>query len=280
MKVIESCAECLYDKVVHLTDNEGYLSEVRSIIANRTENDTAPYLIYQFAKAYERCCGKASPYKEIKKKFNDLVLSMESSIRRQIECSDNPLKAALMYARIGNYIDFGAMKNVDEQTFLSLFDKASFSDDDEKVMGSFIQQCRTAKEFLLITDNCGEIVLDKLFIEQLKKRFPDLNVTVMVRGDEVINDATMEDAEYVGINTLARVISNGAPVAGTVLHMLSDEGREALEKAEVILAKGQGNYESLCGQGKHVFYSFLCKCDVFTERFNVPKLTGLLVEEW
>ena len=62
--------------------------------------------------------------------------------------------------------------------------------------------------------------------------------------------------------------------------MLSDEGREALEKAEVILAKGQGNYESLCGQGKHVFYSFLCKCDVFTERFNVPKLTGLLVEEW
>ena len=280
MKVIESCAECLYDKVVHLTDNEGYLSEVRSIIANRTENDTAPYLIYQFAKAYERCCGKASPYKEIKKKFNDLVLSMESSIRRQIECSDNPLKVALMYARIGNYIDFGAMKNVDEQTFLSLFDKASFSDDDEKVMGSFIQQCRTAKEFLLITDNCGEIVLDKLFIEQLKKRFPDLNVTVMVRGDEVINDATMEDAEYVGINTLARVISNGAPVAGTVLHMLSDEGREALEKAEVILAKGQGNYESLCGQGKHVFYSFLCKCDVFTERFNVPKLTGLLVEEW
>ncbi|MBQ3854177.1 MAG: DUF89 family protein [Anaerovibrio sp.] len=280
MKVIESCAECLYDKVVHLTDNEGYLSEVRSIIANRTENDTAPYLIYQFAKAYERCCGKASPYKEIKKKFNDLVLSMESSIRRQIECSDNPLKAALMYARIGNYIDFGAMKNVDEQTFLSLFDKASFSDDDEKVMGSFIQQCRTAKEFLLITDNCGEIVLDKLFIEQLKKRFPDLNVTVMVRGDEVINDATMEDAEYVGINTLARVISNGAPVAGTVLHMLSDEGREALEKAEVILAKGQGNYESLCGQGKHVFYSFLCKCDVFTERFNVPKLTGLFVEEW
>ena len=280
MKVIESCAECLYDKVVHLTDNEGYLSEVRSIIANRTENDTAPYLIYQFAKAYERCCGKASPYKEIKKKFNDLVLSMESSIRWQIECSDNPLKAALMYARIGNYIDFGAMKNVDEKTFLSLFDKASFSDDDEKVMGSFIQQCRTAKEFLLITDNCGEIVLDKLFIEQLKKRFPDLNVTVMVRGDEVINDATMEDAEYVGINTLARVISNGAPVAGTVLHMLSDEGREALEKAEVILAKGQGNYESLCGQGKHVFYSFLCKCDVFTERFNVPELTGLFVEEW
>ena len=280
MKVIESCAECLYDKVVHLTDNEGYLSEVRSIIANRTENDTAPYLIYQFAKAYERCCGKASPYKEIKKKFNDLVLSMESSIRRQIECSDNPLKAALMYARIGNYIDFGAMKNVDENKFLSLFDKASFSDDDEKVMGSFIQQCRRAKEFLLITDNCGEIVLDKLFIEQLKKRFPDLNVTVMVRGDEVINDATMDDAEYVGINTLARVISNGAPVAGTVLHMLSDEGREALEKAEVILAKGQGNYEALCGQGKHVFYSFLCKCDVFTERFNVPMLTGLLVEEW
>lgn len=279
MKVIESCAECLYDKVVHLTDNEEYLAEVRSILANRADDDTAPYLIYQFAKAYERRCGKASPYKEIKKKFNDLVLSMEKSLRQQIEGSDDPLTSALMFARIGNYIDFGAMKNVDEKTFLSLFDKATFSADDQKVMESFIQQCHSAKEFLLITDNCGEIVLDKLFIEQLKKRFPDLNVTVMVRGDEVINDATLEDAEYVGINTLARVVSNGAPVAGTVLHMLSPEGREALDKAEVILAKGQGNFESLCGQGKHVFYSFLCKCDVFTERFNVPKLTGLFVEE-
>ena len=85
MKVIESCAECLYDKVVHLTDNEGYLSEVRSIIANRTENDTAPYLIYQFAKAYERCCGKASPYKEIKKKYINSSLVQSQEIARYIE---------------------------------------------------------------------------------------------------------------------------------------------------------------------------------------------------
>ena len=100
-----------------------------------------------------------------------------------------------------------------------------------------------------------------------------------MRGDEVLNDATQEDAEYVGIGKVARVISNGLPIAGTVYALLPDEAKDALDGADVILAKGQGNYESLCKQGIHIFYSFLCKCELFTSRFGVPKLTGIIVEE-
>lgn len=131
----------------------------------------------------------------------------------------------------------------------------------------------------MITDNCGEIVLDKLFIEQLRKRFPELEIKIMVRGSEVLNDATLEDACYVGMDKLTEVISNGNAVAGTVYDMLPDEAKKALDTADVILAKGQGNYESLCRQGRHIFYSFLCKCELFTSRFNVPRLTGVFVEE-
>lgn len=280
MRIIESCAECLYDKQKHLTEDEKYLKEIKDIIDNRGEDDTSPYLVYRFNKVYEKYFGRQTPYKEIKKKYNDLVLSMEDSVRNRIEASEDPLAKALLYARVGNYIDFGAMNHVDEETFLSLLDRVEWNDKDLDVIQSFVDQCKRARNFLLIADNCGEIVLDKLFLEQLHKRFPELMIDVLVRGGEVLNDATEEDAGYVGINELARIISNGLPIAGTVYAMLPDSAKEVVNQADVILAKGQGNYESLSKQGRHIFYSFLCKCELFTSRFGVPKLTGIFVEEW
>ena len=101
----------------------------------------------------------------------------------------------------------------------------------------------------------------------------------MVRGGEVLNDATAEDACYVGLDAFAEIISNGEAIAGTIYEMLPENAKEILDNSDIILAKGQGNYESMSGQGRHVFYEFLCKCDLFTSRFNVPKLTGMFIEE-
>ena len=103
-------------------------------------------------------------------------------------------------------------------------------------------------------------------------------VTVMVRGGEVVNDAVREDAEYAGIPELAEVIDCGSATGGVVPELLSEEGRNALDQADVILAKGQGNYEGLYGEGWHIFYMMLCKCDMFAERFNVPRMTGMFTE--
>ncbi len=279
MRITDSCAECLYDKQQHLTDDKEYLNRVKEIIDNRTEDDTSPYLVYLFTKEYEKRFGKKASYKEIKKRYNDLVLSLESSVRQKIENATDPLLESLAYARVGNYIDFGAMNSVDENTFLSLFDGASIHERDKETVSSFVEQCAGAKSFLLITDNCGEIVLDKLFLEQLKNKYPSLEISVMVRGGEVLNDATEEDAMNTGIDKLAKIISNGNSIAGTVYEMLPDQAKEVLDMADVVLAKGQGNYETLSKQGRHIFYSFLCKCDLFTNRFGVSKLTGIFVEE-
>ena len=279
MRVNESCARCLYDKQMHLTQDVVYLEEIRNIIKNRSENDCSPYLVYLFNQVYKRRFGDRKPYSDIKKKYNDLVLSMEEPLKKKISRSEDSLAAAFAYARIGNYIDFGAMNTVEEETFLSLFDDVKFSDRDVSAYESFVKQCSKAKRFLLIADNCGEIVLDKIFIEMLQKRFPMLHITIMVRGKEVLNDATEEDAIYVGLDKVCRVIGNGNAVAGTVYDLLTEEAKFALDQADVILAKGQGNYESLCRQGRHIFYSFLCKCELFTSRFNVPKLTGIFIEE-
>ena len=279
MRVIESCAECLLDKQQRLSDDPEYLREVKEIIANRAEEDSAPYLVYLFRQAYERRFGYRKPYAEIKKRYNDLVLSLEDQIRERIMASDDPIRTALAYARAGNYIDFGAMNVVEDDVFLALLDQAQVEHRDQAAIESFLNQCETATNFLLIADNCGEIVLDKLLIELLRKRFPQMDISVMVRGDEVLNDATAEDAAYTGIDRIARIISNGNTVAGTVYSMMTDEAKEAIDTADVVLAKGQGNYETLNGQRRHIFYAFLCKCELFTNRFSVPRLTGIFVEE-
>lgn len=279
MYVCDSCATCLYDKQAYKIKDEKYLEKVKEIIDNRGEKDSAPFLIYQFNRVYKKMYGSSNEYAEIKQRYNDLVLGFEDKIRKVIENDDFPLARAFQYSRVGNYIDFGAMNSVDEEIFMNLLSEAKMSEADRRTFDSFIKQCANAKTFLLLCDNCGEIVLDKLFLEQLKKKFPDLSVTVMVRGKEVLNDATIWDAQYVGMDSVANIIDNGYDMAGTVYEMLPEKSKEIFDSADIIMSKGQGNYESLYRDGRHIFYSFLCKCDLFMKRFDVPEFTGIFVEE-
>ncbi|MCR5331825.1 MAG: ARMT1-like domain-containing protein [Lachnospiraceae bacterium] len=279
MRISESCAKCLYDRQLNKTDNVQYLKEIKELLDGRGENDTSPYMVYLFNKVHVKYFGKGADYSEIKKQYNDLMLNLEKKLRVEIEKSEDPLAKALVLARIGNYIDFGAMDHVDQDEFLALFSDTKMREDDEKTYRSFLKECERAASFLLICDNCGEIVIDKLMIEQLIKRFPQIRVKALVRGGEVLNDATVEDARYIGLDKVAGIISNGEAIAGTIYNMMPQDARKALDEADVILAKGQGNYESLSGQGRHIFYEFLCKCDLFMNRFDVPKLTGMFIEE-
>ncbi|MBO4903079.1 MAG: DUF89 family protein [Lachnospiraceae bacterium] len=279
MRISESCAKCLYDRQLNKTDHPGYLAEIKAILDNRGEDDTSPYMVYLFNQVHERYFGKGADYGDIKKSYNDLVLGMEDKLRDEIEKAADPLSKALIMSRVGNYIDFGAMNEVDRSEFLALLKDTEMREEDVPVYEAFLRECKTGRSFLLICDNCGEIILDKLFIEQLKKRFPHLAVRALVRGREVLNDATVEDAHYAGLDKVAEILTNGEAIAGTIYDMLPKEARTALDEADVILAKGQGNYESMSGRGRHAFYTFLCKCDLFTSRFHVPRLTGMFVEE-
>ncbi len=279
MKFNDSCAKCMYDKQLKKTDNKEYLAEIKAVLDNRSDDVTSPELVAEFNKIHEKYFGPLPDYSVIKRKYNNLVLSMEDDLRKEIEESEDPLATSIVMARIGNYIDFAALNHVETDTFLQLFDNTKMREDEQEVYRSFCSKCTRAKSFLLLTDNCGEIVLDKLMLEQLKKKYPQISVAVMVRGGEVSNDATMEDALYVGIDRLGTVITNGDKIAGTVYSMLSEEARNAIDNADIIFSKGQANYESFAGEGRHAFYTFLCKCDLFINRFNVPKLTGMFVEE-
>lgn len=279
MRINDSCAACLYDKQKNKADDPKYLARIRELLDNRGEDDTSPYMVYLFNKVHEEFFGAGADYTQVKKTYNELVLGMEENLRAEIKNAADPIAKALVMARIGNYIDFGAMNHVDTDTFLGLFRDTELREDEKKTYESFLQACARAESFLLLCDNCGEIVLDKLLIEQLSLRFPQLKFYAMVRGGSILNDVTEEDAKYVGLDQAAEIVSNGAPVGGTIYSLLPEEARSVLDGADVILSKGQGNYESLSGRGYHVFYALLCKCDLFTSRFDVPRLTGIFVEE-
>ena len=279
MHMNEMCASCMISKQEALTDNREYLDTVRKIMDDHIKDDSSPYMALRFAQAYERFFGPAESYAPIRKQYNDLVLSMEDAIRITIEASEDPLFSALIYSRTGNYIDFAAMDHVEPETLIRLLEENKADAHDRKTYASFLNECEHAASFLLLADNCGEIVLDRLMLEQLNKRFPKLKLTVMVRSGEVYNDAVMEDAEYAGIPSLAKVITCGSATGGVVPALMSDEARAAMDEADVILAKGQGNYEGLYGEGWHIFYLLLCKCEMFAQRFNVPRMTGMFTEE-
>lgn len=279
MKLPEACLSCLYRKQLERSDDPGFLAEVRELIETREEDATAPYLSYLFNQAYTRRFGKRDSLAAVKRQYNDLALSMEDELRVRIRQAEDPLLQALVYARIGNYIDFSAVRDVSEDAFLSLFREASLRAEEQETAASFFRQCREAKHFLLLADNCGEIVLDKLFLQELRRAYPQLEIGAVVRGGEISNDATMEDAKYVGLDKVAALYDNGLPMAGITYRLLPEETKAAVDRADVILAKGQANYETTSGEGFHVFYSLLCKCDLFTDRFQVPQFTGLFLEE-
>ena len=260
-------------------EQSDYLRGVARVIADADPEDSAPVLVERINHVYEKIFGPATDYAQVKKEFNALMLSLEPQIRKAMEQDGDALHAAMLFARAANYIDFGMAGQVEKETLFSLLEAAAEEKMDERVYNEFLADLRTARSLVYVTDNCGEIFCDRLVAEELQKRYPELDVTVMVRGRDALNDATMEDALMVGMEKVARVVDNGCGVAGTPLAYIGDEARKLLEEADVILAKGQGNYETMHGCGLNVYYSFLCKCAWFRKQFGVLKNTGMFVRE-
>lgn len=257
-----------------------YMKKVMSILSSAEEQDCSPSLSVEIKKLYSEFWNcPPEDYTEIKKEFNQLMLNVEASVEEKIRTSADPLETALLYARIGNYIDFAALENVSQETMLKLLENENQEPLSQTEYANFQTDLSTAKTLVYLTDNCGEIVLDKLAVKILKEKYPQLNITVIVRGYPVVNDATMEDAEEIGLTDIVKVTGNGSNVGGTWFPGLSNEARTLLEQADVILAKGQGNFETMNDCGLNVYYLFLCKCDLFQRRFHAKALQGMFLNE-
>lgn len=209
---------------------------------------------------------------------NRFVMERFSAIETRVRSAEDPVYAGLQFAILGNYIDFSALHGeVSFETFDEMLDKAEKLPVDRAVYQRLCDDLKKGKHLLYLTDNAGEIGFDRIFAEQIQQKYPQLTITFCVRGGPAANDAMRADAEAVGIPF--RVIDNGNSLAGTELTCLSEEAKNAIETADVILSKGQANVESLFGSGYNIYYAFLVKCQRFMELFGKEKFTPMLVEE-
>ena len=286
MKINAFCMSCLVQaqarRIQKFQDEEKkacYMREVLHMIAESDPKWSAPALLEPISKLYEKYWGMQNDLEEEKKTFNELLLSMEDDLEQKIRSRKDPLEAALCLARLGNYIDFSALGEVSAERLLELLAQAERETLDTAEYRHFCKDLKDGKHLVYLTDNCGEIVLDKILIKLLREQYPQLMIEVLVRGVAVTNDATVEDARYVGLTDVAPVFGNGSGIAGTELTHISKEAKEKLEKADLILSKGQGNFETLHTCGLNIYYLFLCKCDWFMQRFHAEHLKGMFVNE-
>lgn len=285
MNLSACCMACLVNRQMeNIRDcsdeavKSDYMRRVLALIAG-APNEPAPVVIARLNRLHQDFFGAPYSFERLKEQYNRRLLDEEERLAGEIAGQEDPLLAALCLARAGNYIDFGAMGQVDDRKLCDLLDRAFSEPVDEKPYAALRRDLQRARGVCYLTDNCGEIVLDKLLIAQICRQYPQLEVTVVTRGMPVLNDATPQDALNVGLGRFARVIGNGGEIAGTYLPMLGGEALEAVEKADLIIAKGQGNFETLHGCGLNIYYLFLCKCDWFVTRFGLARFRGVFAQE-
>lgn len=289
MEVVRLRPECIscvtkkhlnnYPATATVEEKLAYMQQFMKVIAEAKPTDSAPILVHAFDKIQEELFGTKKDYTKIKKYFNEWMLSYEEKLSLRIQSAKDPLRMAIQYAMVGNFIDFGAMDNVDENKLEQLLNNAAENSVCEEEYIYLQNDICNGQKLVYITDNCGEIVLDKLLIRVIKEQCPQLDITVLVRGGNVLNDATIEDAKQVRMLELASVMGNGNSVAGTVLDMISDEAKRVIDKADVVIAKGQANFETMRYCGKNIYYIFMCKCQMFANNFQVPQYTGILTND-
>lgn len=287
MRLNTFCLCCQINKQASMIDSFpdekkklAYMQNVLTRLTNLQDDDNSPSLYTEFQKHFTKIWGIApKDYTELKKEFNQLMMDLEEELMLSIRESADPLERALIYSRIGNYIDFAALSHVKKEELLSLIEKGKQESLDKEEYRHFCEELSSASSLVYLTDNCGEIVLDKLVIRILKERFPKLDIQVIVRGFPAANDATIEDAKMCGLTEFVPVIGNGNDVGGTWLPHISKESLSLIKNADVIISKGQGNFETLHGCALNIYYLFLCKCEWFMRMFQAEKFQGMFVNE-
>jgi len=281
MKITPTCVPCLLNRIIfeskQSTDDKniqtkviknacsmlGTLydpSECSSVIATKVHKKTYEIL------------SNPDPYKELKEQSNQIACSLIPLVTKHIKKAENPLKTAILASIVGNTLDFGikgASKNPEElkQVFDQIFDEGFGFDDTEKLF-SVLEKC---KSVLYFTDNCGEIVFDKVVIREIKKLFPHLSISLVVKGEPVLSDATMNDAKELDFDEVVdRVFTTGGFAVGVDLNLISDELKTAMNDTDLLICKGMANYESFSETRIHpIVYLLRSKCNPIASSMNV-----------
>lgn len=285
MKISPQCFPCLVNQAIQAAQRagasqlDGMLRQCFSYLSEADfQHQTSPELAGGLFAIVKRVLNCPDPYLSLRRQYNQLFLRCEPALEGRVLSHNDPFQLAVRYAICANLVDFGPIRNDSlaglEQDLPGWFrahEADAFSIDDTAALR---RQAQAARRLLYLADNCGELCMDKLLIRQLRRLNPSLQVTYGVRGLPVLNDTIEADAYEVGMNDVAAVLGNGSGAAGTELHLVSPAFRRAFDQADVIIAKGQGNYESLSGHPHPgLFFLLVPKCDSIAQSLGVPHHT-------
>jgi len=247
-------------------EREEVLRRLMAEIAQGDWTGTPPAMGQRIHRIIREVTENTDPYKRIKQEMNRSAESMIPRMREMIECSEHPREDTVRLAIAGNLLDAGAKTQISADDLpdhlTTVFDQPLKGD-----IHALFQAVDRADRILYLADNAGEIFFDRLLIEAL----PTEKITVAVRGQPTINDATLVDAEAAGISKIVPVINNGSDAPGTIIEDTSPEFRQLFEQADLIIAKGQGNYETLSESDRPIFFLLTVKCPVIAKDIGEPE---------
>lgn len=264
MKIYHECLPCFVKqtlKALETIDEKQHEKILRESMKALSEIDfslSPPEMARVIFDMIERHTGPVDHYKEIKRESNKYVMGMLDELKAIIANSADRFESAMRLAVAGNIIDFGAKHDFTHDLIHGEVEEAAKATINPDDIAAFKAEIEKAERILYLGDNAGEIVFDKLFIEELPKE----KIIFAVRGSAIINDALMEDAKMVGITDIVRVVSNGAALPGTILPLCSEEFQKVFNDADLVISKGQGNYETLSEVEKNIYFLLKVKCDV------------------
>lgn len=274
MKVYLDCFPCFIRQALdasRMVTDDPYVHEsvVRKVLEKLEQLDmseTPPAIAQHIHRLIKEITEQSDPYHKKKKEFNEVAMEMYPRAKKIVKDSAAPLDTAMRLAIGGNIIDFGVSGELERKAVEDAIEDSLTTEFDDSLLEDFKDAVEKTDNILYIGDNAGEIVFDKLLIEQLPKD----KITFAVRGKPVINDVTMEDADEVGLTEMVKVIDNGSDAPGTILDDCSEEFLEHFQKSDLIISKGQGNYETLSGVDKDIFFILKAKCPMISHHIGCP----------
>lgn len=288
MKITPTCVPCLIQRIIFEAKQSTTNKDIQKIVIKNAcsmlgnlydpEECSAVIATMVHKKTYD-LLNDPDPYMNLKKQSNTIASSLVQMIKKRINSSKDPLKTAILASIIGNTLDFGITGGSDTPDQLKLDFDHLFSEglrvDDSKGLFSLL---KSSESLLFFTDNAGEIVFDKLLCEQLKKKYPHLSITLVVKGEPVLSDATIEDADELQFSTVVdHVKTTGGFAVGVDFDLISTSLRNLISEVDLILCKGMANYESFSETSyRPIVYLLRSKCQPIAEAMNVPINSNIL----
>lgn len=275
MKTYIDCIPCFYRQAIESSRIAG-LSEVKikkvidkigGTIADIGLGMTPPEMGAIFQKIIQDVSGNRDLYKDAKDKSNRLAFDLYDKVKKKVRASKDKLLTAIESAIAGNIIDFGVKNslNVEKELEKIMSEENKMIKNENKIFfayDDFKNKIERSKKIIYLADNCGETVFDRVLIEEIQNLYPSVEVIYSVKEKPILNDALLEDAVFCGIDKICKTVSTGSVIPGTVLKLCSAEFLEIYKDADMVISKGQGNFESFVDDNKPVFYLFMAKCPV------------------